>query len=340
MANKKPSINDIAKHLNVAKSTVSFIINGKAEAHRISKKQEQRVLEYIKEIGYKPNYMAKSLATGKTNSIGLIVENIGDSFFGPIALMIEERAKKSGYRIIYSSTRNNTNDALSVLQLFKDTHVDGFIIAPPVQMEEGISSVMNDNVPVVIFDRMLEGVETDYVGTNNREVAEEACAHLVDQKFKCIAFISLASPQRQMQERLEGYLHVMRKEQQAPVVLQLPYDVDREVYRSEIIHFLQSNSDVDAVFFATNYLCISGLEAVRELGKKIPDEIGIIAFDEHDLFRLFSPSITAIVQPLEQLSTAIVKILLDRIDKETTGHCQHITVPSTLVIRESSIKKS
>ncbi|TYR36964.1 LacI family transcriptional regulator [Sphingobacterium phlebotomi] len=82
MANKKPSINDIAKHLSVTKSTVSFIINGKAEAHRISKKQEQRVLEYIKEIGYTPNYMAKSLATGKTNSIGLIVENIGDSFFG------------------------------------------------------------------------------------------------------------------------------------------------------------------------------------------------------------------------------------------------------------------
>lgn len=339
MTNKKPSINDIAKHLNVAKSTVSFIINGKAEAHRISKKQEQRVLEYIKEIGYKPNYMAKSLATGKTNSIGLIVENIGDSFFGPIALMIEERAKKSGYRIIYSSTRNNTNDALSVLQLFKDTHVDGFIIAPPVKMEEGVKKVINDKVPVVIFDRMLEGVKTDYVGTNNREVVEEACAHLLEQKFKRIAFISLASPQSQMQERLDGYLHTMRKKKQPPIVLQMRYDVDREGYRNEIIHFLQNNPDVDAVFFATNYLCISGLEAIREIGKKIPDEIGIIAFDEHDLFRLFSPSITAIVQPLEQLSTTIVKILLNRIDKGTIEPYQYITVPSTLVIRESSVKK-
>ncbi|NGM65764.1 LacI family DNA-binding transcriptional regulator [Sphingobacterium sp. SGR-19] len=340
MSNKKTSINDIAKHLNVAKSTVSFIINGKAEAHRISKKQEQRVLAYIKEIGYKPNYIAKSLATGKTNSIGLIVENIGDSFFGPIALMIEERAKKSGYRIIYSSTRNNTDDAVSVLQLFKDTHVDGFIIAPPVQMEEAITEVIHDKVPVVIFDRMLEGMDTDYVGTNNREVVEEACEHLLEQKFKNIAFISLTSPQSQMRERLEGYLQAMRKKEQTPTVLQMPYDSDRESYTSEIIHFLQTNPAIDAVFFATNYLCISGLEAIREMGKKIPDDIGIIAFDEHDLFRLFSPSITAIVQPLEQLSTAIIKILLDRIDKGSIAPHRHITIPSTFVIRESSVKKS
>lgn len=337
---KKPSINDIAKHLNVAKSTVSFIINGKAEAHRISKKQEKRVLDYIQEIGYKPNYMAKSLATGKTNSIGLIVENIGDSFFGPIALMIEEQAKKSGYRIIYSSTLNDTQGALSVLQLFKETHVDGFIIAPPVHMEEGIRKVMDDKVPVVIFDRMLEGIQTDYVGTNNREIAEEACMHLLEQAFKQIAFISLASSQSQMQERLDGYLHAMHKNDQAPIVLQMPYDGDRESRKTEIIHFLQANPDVDAIFFATNYLCISGLEAIRELKKKIPDEIGVIVFDEHDLFRLFSPSITSIVQPLEQLSRAIVNILLNRIKGQTAEPFQHTIVPSKLVIRESSIKNN
>ncbi|MEH6307173.1 LacI family DNA-binding transcriptional regulator [Olivibacter sp. CPCC 100613] len=340
MAEKKPSINDIAKHLKVAKSTVSFIINGKAEAHRISKEQEQRVLNYVKEIGFKPNYMAQSLATGKSNSIGLIVENIGDSFFGPIALMIEEQAKKSGYRIIYSSTLGDTEAALSVLQLFRDTKVDGFIIAPPLHMEEEIKKVMDDGVPIVIFDRMLDNVATDYIGTNNRAMVVEACEHFLEQGFKEIAFISLASSQSQMQERLDGYINCMRTHNRLPIVLEVPYSEQRDQRKQRMIDFLQDNPQVDALFFATNYLCISGLEAIREIGKKIPDEIGIIVFDEHDLFRLFTPSITSIIQPLAHLSKAIIDTLLNRINgipADPSG--LHQVFPSKLVIRESSINK-
>lgn len=339
MAEKKPSINDIAKHLKVAKSTVSFIINGKAEAHRISKEQEQRVLSYVKEIGFKPHYMAQSLATGKSNSIGLIVENIGDSFFGPIALMIEEQAKKSGYHIIYSSTLGDTQAALSVLQLFRDTKVDGFIIAPPLYIEEEVKKVIDEGVPVIIFDRMLDGVKTDYVGTNNLEMAVEACEHFLEQGFRQIAFVTLASSQSQMQERLDGYVSCMRTHGRAPIVLQMAYSEERDSRKRKVMDFLYAHPQVDALFFATNYLCISGLEAIREMGKKIPDEVGIIVFDEHDLFRLFTPSITSIVQPLKQLSAAIIDTLLKRINgKKVDSVARHQIFPSELVIRESSIK--
>ncbi|WP_134092086.1 LacI family DNA-binding transcriptional regulator [Olivibacter sp. XZL3] len=340
MAEKKPSINDIAKHLKVAKSTVSFIINGKAEAHRISKEQEQRVLNYVKEIGFKPNYMAQSLATGRSNSIGLIVENIGDSFFGPIALMIEKQAKKSGYRIIYSSTLGDTQAALSVLDLFRDTKVDGFIVAPPLHIEKQIKAIVDDGVPVVIFDRMLEGVDTDYVGTNNHEMVVEACEHLLTQGFEHIAFVSLASSQSQMKERLDGYISCVNAHGRSPIVLEMTYNDEGNSRKQEIMKFIQSHPEIDAIFFATNYLCISGLEAIRELGLKIPEQIGIVVFDEHDLFRLFTPSITSIVQPLEQLSAAIFNTLLKRINGSPAEHDPNLQViPSELIIRESSIKQ-
>lgn len=341
MAEKRPSINDIAKHLKVAKSTVSFIINGKAEAHRISKEQEHRVLQYVKEIGFKPHYMAQSLATGKSNSIGLIVENIGDSFFGPIALMIEEQAKNSGYRIIYSSTLGDTQAALSVLQLFRDTKVDGFIIAPPLHMEEAVQQVINEGVPVIIFDRTLDGVETDYVGTNNREMAEKACEHFLEQGFKKIAFVTLDSSQSQMQERLDGYVSCMQSHDRESIILQMTYSKERNNRKQEIIDFLEHHPEVDAIFFATNYLCISGLEALRALGKSIPDDVGVIVFDEHDLFRLFTPAITSIAQPLEQLSAKIIDTLLSRIAGRQTKQVfqQHI-LPSSLVVRESSLRKN
>jgi len=340
MALKKQSINDIAKHLKVAKSTVSFIINGKAEERRISKDLEKRVLDYVQEVGFKPHLLAKSLATGKSNSIGLIVENIGDSFFGPIALKIEEKAKKSGYRIVYSSTLGNTEAAISILQLFRETQVDGFIIAPPANMEQAIQEVLEEGAPVVIFDRILQGIETNYVGTNNEEITYEACCHLITQGFKQIAFVTLDSVQSQMQERQAGYAKSIEDNSYNQYILEIPYLEDRAGYKQQIIDFLQQHTTVDAVFFATNYLCVSGLEALREMGKSIPDDIGVIVFDENDLFKLYSPPITAIAQPLDALSAGIIDTLMKKITKkETRNSCDRIIVPSSLIIRQSSIRK-
>src|SRR5690606_5846202 len=131
--------------------------------------------------------------------------------------------------------------------------------------------VIDDGVPVVIFDRMLKGVETDYVGTNNREMVVEACEHFSEQGFQQVAFVSLASSQSQMQERLDGYLSCMDAQGQEPIVLLMAYEEEPNSRKQKIMDFLQTNQGVDAVFFATNYLCISGLEAIREMGKKIPD---------------------------------------------------------------------
>src|SRR4051812_16165557 len=104
---KKLSINDIASHLNVAKSTISFILNGKAKEKRISNELTERVLKYVNEMGYKPNQLARSLSTGKTKMICLMVEKISDYFFSHIAFHLEEMAYKSGYKIIYCSTEND-----------------------------------------------------------------------------------------------------------------------------------------------------------------------------------------------------------------------------------------
>ncbi|WP_028297762.1 LacI family DNA-binding transcriptional regulator [Olivibacter sitiensis] len=340
MAAKKTSINDIAKHLNVAKSTVSFIINGKAEERRISKELEKRVLDYVNEIGFKPHHLAQSLATGRSNSIGLIVENIGDSFFGPIALKIEEKAKKSGYRIVYSSTLGDSQSTKEILRFFRETQLDAYIIAPPLGVEDAIKEVIEEGRPVVVFDRRLEGLETNYVGTNNQEAAYEACVHMLDQGFERVAFITLDSDQSQMKERLSGYLQGMADHHLQAYILKIPYDFAREDRQGMIAHYIKDNPEVDALFFATNYLCIDGLEVTKNLGKAIPQDIGVIVFDEHDIFRLYSPAITAVKQPLEKLSETIIDMLLNKISsKKSQPPFIEKIVPSTLVVRESTIKR-
>lgn len=337
---KKISINDIAKHLNVAKSTVSLVVNGKAEERRISKVLEKRVLDYVNEVGFRPHHFARSLATGKSNSIGLIVENIGDSFFGPIALMIEEKAKQYGYRVMYSSTLGDTIVAEEIIQFFKRSQLDGYIIAPPSGLEDAVKELQKGGKPVVVFDRKID-LDVDYVGTNNFEVSREACEHLVSEGFLNIAFVTLESHQNQMLERLEGYMSCMDAFEREKIILKIPYKENKQVRKKSISQFLKKNNHIDAIFFATNYLCISGIEVIKEMKKKIPEDIGIIVFDENDFFRLYEPPITAIEQPLDDLSLKIIDTLLQKIEtnKESNTLFKHV-LPSNLIVRKSSKRKS
>src|SRR4051812_6656974 len=181
--NKKISIVDIANLLNISKTTVSFILNGRAQEKRISEELVQKVLKLVKEVGYKPNSLAKSLRTGKSNIIGLMVEDISNPFFASIARLIEDRAYKNGYKIIYCSTDNDTTKTQDLIQMFQDRHVDGYIIAPPEGIEENITSLLKHNVPVVLFDRYLPKVETDYVVVDNKASTYKATQLLIEQGF-------------------------------------------------------------------------------------------------------------------------------------------------------------
>jgi LacI family transcriptional regulator len=158
---KKLSIVDIANSLNISKTTVSFILNGRAQEKRISDELVKRVLKYVKEVGYKPNSLAKSLRTGKSNIIGLLVQDISNHFFATIARRIEDLAYQSGYKIIYSSTDNDTQKTRELIAMFRDRHVDGYIITPPDNIEDDINELISDGFPVVLFDRYLPKVATD-----------------------------------------------------------------------------------------------------------------------------------------------------------------------------------
>src|SRR5690606_28219805 len=152
---KKTSLVDIARALNISPTTVSFILNNKAEEKRISKKLVKIVLDYVEEVGYRPNPLARSLRTGKTNTIGLMVEDITNPFFGHIARKIEEAAYKNGYKILYCSTDNNTEKTKDLITMFRERQVDGYIISPPPRVEKEIESLIQSNIPVVLFDRTL-----------------------------------------------------------------------------------------------------------------------------------------------------------------------------------------
>ena len=337
MIKKKLSIVDIANKLNISKTTVSFILNGRAREKRISEELVERVLKFVKEVGYKPNSLAKSLRTGKSHIIGLMVENIADPFFANIARYIEDRAYKNGYRIIYCSTDNDADKTRDLIAMFRDRHVDGYIIAPPVGVEEDIAELLKDDLPVVLFDRYFPGIDCSYVVTDNLNSTYTATEYLVEQGYKKIAFITLESHQTQMQARLDGYKKALEQNNLQPYIKEVVFNQETKLMSDPIADFLKNNKDLDAIIFGTNRIGTCGLKVIHNMGIRVPDDIAVISFDDHDVFELYTPSITAIAQPVEEIAANTINILLSKLDSSSPNtDNKKVTLQNDLRYRGSS----
>lgn len=337
---KKLSIADIAKQLNISKTTVSFILNNRAQEKRISEELVLRVQRFIKEVGYKPNPIAQSLRTGKTNIIGLMVENIADPFFAAIARHIENKANKNGYKIIYCSTDNNTEKTKGLLRMFREQNVDGYIIAPPPDIEQEIKSLIDDGLPVIFFDRHLPEIQTDYVEINNEQSTLNATNYLIKQGFKNIAFITFSSMQTQMKGRLDGYLLAMDNAGLHTHVNQVTFDPDETLVIQSIYEFLKKNKKLDAILFGAIQAGTSGLKALKKANLQIPDDVAVLSFDDCDVFELFSPSISAIAQPIDKIAEHAIDLLLHKLKHEQNQtETKNIVVETEFILRESLYRR-
>ncbi len=337
--NKKLSIVDIANALNVSKTTISFILNGRAQEKRIGADLVEKVMKYVEEVGYKPNSLAKSLRTGKSNTIGLMVEDISNPFFASIARLIEDRAYKNGYKIIYCSTDNDTRKTQELITMFRDRHVDGYIIAPPEGIESEIESLINDGLPVVLFDRHLPYVNTDFIEVNNLFSTYNAARHLIEQGFKNIAFVTFASQQTQMLDRVKGYHDAIKNEGLKVIIKEIVFNQNEEVIMKPLREFIKSNPNIDAILFGTNHIGTCGLKVMQELDKKAPTDIAVISFDDYDVFALHSPPVTAIAQPIEEIADNVISVLLEKLNNRLSfNKSQSVILKTELKIRKSSIK--
>ena len=330
---KRILISDIAKNLGVSVTTVSFILNGKAKEKRISDGLTKRVLDYVKKVGYKPNQLAQSLRTGQSKILGLIVEDISNPFFSNIAKYIERIAYDNGYHIIYCSMDNDETKAKELIQLFYDRQVDGYIITPPEGLEDTLVNLLKNNVPLVLFDRYIPQLDSHYVVLDNFNGAFDATKHLLENhENKRVGFVSLYSNQTQMRDRLDGYMKAIDDFQQQAFIKKIKMEEQEDLAIEQLYEFISTNR-LDAVLFATNYLAIEGLKAIKKFNLDFPK---IVAFDDHTLFKLYEPSISVVTQDVSEIANELIHTLLNEI-KGKNKEIQKIVIPSDLQIRDSSL---
>lgn len=313
---KPASIKDIASKANVSITTVSFILNGKAEQMRISKGVIEKVQAVIKEFEFRPNQIARSLRTGNTKTIGLIVEDISNPFFASIARKIEDKAYKKGYKISYSSTENDVAKAKDLIEMFKSRQVDAYIIAPVPGIEEDIKLLLAEKIPVVIFDRNLPDLEVNYVAVDNFNGTYTATKYLLDKGKKNVAFVTVDLHADQMDNRFLGYQQALTDHQQffnKDFYLEVPFDGSDELIMDQLSVMFETHPQIDAVLFSTNYLAIKGLGVLKHMNKKIDDDFCIISYDDHDVFKLHTPAISVVDQPIEEIAERIIDVVLNEL---------------------------
>ena len=338
MGKKRPSIKDIASKLNVSPTTISFVLNGKAKEKKISDGLAKRVLHYVDEVNYKPNQLAQSLRTGRSKILVFMVEDISNHFFAKLARAIEDIAYQMGYNVLFCSNENKDRRSIELINLFKDRQVDGFIIIPSIGIKENIKALIEENIPVVLFDRYFPDLETSYVVIDNEHAAYNATVHLIKNQFQNIGFVTLDVEQTQMRDRLQGYKKAVKDFKVGEHIQKIPYQQKTSINKKIIHDFLLNNQDLDAIFFATNYLTQSGLEAIKENFPHLIDRLGIVTFDDHELFKTFNPSISAVSQPIEDIAKKLMMIMSNLLkDPSRTLPVEKIVLESKFQDRNSSI---
>lgn len=332
------SLKDIAKAAGVSVTTVSFVINNKAREKRISEQVVEKVNKLIREKNFTPNTIARGLRTGKSTSLGLIVEDIGNHFFGNVAKTIEMTAYKKGYKVLYSSTDNSEKKARELLDMMKNQQVDGYIITPTKGMKSAIAQLKKEKKPFVLFDRYFPDLETNYVVLDNFKGAYDMTEFLIGKGYRKIAFVTILNGMNQMQNRKQGFKKAIIDKGKGKVeglVLELPYEITAEGNLDRLNEFMESHPDVDALFFATNYLGILGIQYTLRKQLSIPDDIALVSFDDHDLFRLQKIRITVVAQPIEKMAAEAIDILMKIMAGEPAA-LQQKTISPELLIRDSA----
>ncbi|HIW51851.1 MAG TPA: LacI family transcriptional regulator [Candidatus Alistipes excrementipullorum] len=313
---KKNTIISISERTGFSVSTVSRVLNGKAEIARISKSTVEAIEQEAKRCNYKPSLLAKGLRTNKTNTIGLVIPSMENIYFANLASTIIRDARSYGYTIVTVDTMENERNERDGIESLLARKVDGIIVTPCGQDPEWLENINRNTTPVVLIDRYFNSTELSYVCTDNYLGGYEATKYLLNnghEKILCIQGTPHSMPVR---ERVRGYLDALRSkgiESYASIVGD-SFSIQNGYLETKLA--LSSASRPTAIFALSNTILLGAIKAIKESGLSIPNDISIITFDNNTFLDFIDPPITRMSQPVNEIGTLSVKLLMQSINEK------------------------
>ena len=331
-SNRAPSINDVARESGVSVFTVSAVINNKTH---VGKDLKQRVEKAIRKLNYRPNLIARSLIKQKTQTIGMVVPDIGNPFFPIVVRGAEDAAQKHGYNLLLCNSDDSLDKEESAIELLFSKRVDGILLTKAAgDFSPSVRKLIKEvNIPFVLVMRTYPELTKDAVISDDYQGAYEAVRHLARSGRRRIGLISGPLKISNAKERWRGFRDALEAEN-------LPYEPDLVVegdYRIEsgfrAGHALLSHRP-DGIYVANHLMTVGLLRAAEEMGLRCPDDFGLVSFDDYPWLGVFRPRLTTVELPKHQLGSEAAELLIQRI-KENSGKPVLKKLQPELRIRES-----
>jgi len=340
----RAKITDIARIAGCSITTVSLVLNNKP--NKISEKKKQQIFEAARQLKYFPNRQAASLVTKKTNSIGLIIPDNCNNFFGSLSKAIEVCAHCNGYNLIYGNSGNEASKDYDYIVMFLERCVDGIILvksaAENSQSTDRLTELIKaSQVPLVILDRAIENVNCPTFTVDNHYGGYIATKHLIEQGHRRIGCYTGPLDVSSAAERLDGYRQALNEAgilYEPRLIFEGDYQLGRE--RQAFARFEKER--VTAVFAQNDIMAYGLYRQIQTAGKSIPDDYAIVGFDDLFLSAIISPTLSSVRQPVESLGTAAAEKLMAMINGEKDTQVspgEEMSFPPELIVRDSSITK-
>jgi LacI family transcriptional regulator len=340
MSERRPiSIEDIARRAGVSHSTVSRALR---DNRLISTEVRERIQQLAREMGYVPNAIAQSLQTQRTKTIGVVVTSLADPFFAEVVNGVEEMAKPAGFSVILSTSHNNIEQEMAVIETFHRRRVDGILVADSYISIQHRTHLASIKVPTVLINNQAEK-QADLlhsVAVDDKLGARLAVEHLLKLGHRSIGYLGAGNRIGSNQRRLEGYQEALAA---AGIALQKDWvavtsnDTPREediIVGKEFLPRLLSFG-ITALFCYNDTIAVGALLACRELDLQVPRELSIVGFDDITLGRYMIPPLTTIHQPMVEIGRAAMQMLMDLLDGSPV---QDLIFSPRLVERKSTAR--
>ena len=329
------SMNDVARQAGVSVVTVSRVVNNSANVNELTR---SRVLKAIKDLKYKPNRVAKRLRSKSLsgNLLGVMIPDIRNPFYVDVLRGIEDVAYHNNYAIIVCNFGQDETKEKMYLDILQSESIDGLIVAPVREDDAKVISLVKSGLPLVCVDRGLVSVDVDVVLVDNVKGAFLAVDHLAKKGFKRIAYIAGKPEIPSSRYRGEGYRKALESNG-------LMYDEGLVKYGDSshesgvrlCAELLEMDPRPDALFTGNNLITLGALETIHNLGLSIPQEVGIVGFDDMPWSSSLNPSLTAVRQPAYEIGKRAAELLIHRISEPGRAAIS-MMLNTELIVRKSS----
>ncbi|GIH68898.1 LacI family DNA-binding transcriptional regulator [Sphaerimonospora thailandensis] len=329
---RRPTLEAVAARAGVSRATVSRVVNGQLT---VTPQIREAVLRAVDELGYVPNSAARSLVTQRTGSIALVVSEpptrvfSEDPMFATVirsASLELEAADRQVVLMLAGSAKSHAR----IERYIAGGHVDGVMLISMHGADPLPAAIARMGVPVVSYGRPAVPVPLPYVDNDNVGGAEKAARHLLDRGRRRVA--TIAGPQDMIagQDRLTGYRNALRDADRRSIVA--VGDFTRESGAVAMRHLLEDDPALDAVFVANDLMAVGALQTLRQAGRRVPDDVAVVGFDDIEAARYTEPPLTTMRHPVVEQAAAMVRLLLGLFEG---GPADPVILPTELVVRES-----